>query len=340
MDTKQVRYAVVGLGHIAKGAILPAFGKPEAGRSKLAAIVSGDREKLKALGDQHRVEQRATYAEFDALCESGAIDAVYLALPNDQHRDFATRAASHKIHVLCEKPLALTVADSKAMIDAARVNKVKLMTAYRLHFEPANTAALKAIQEGRIGEPRYFSSNFSFQVQPPNLRLDGAHGGGTLWDIGVYCINTARRLFGSEPIEVMASRFNSGEARFQEVDEATSVILRFPKERSAIFTTSFGAASCMDWRVVGTEGTVHMEPSYNYRGALKYTLTANGKSEDLYFPGGDQFAPELAHFSECILEDREPGPNGEEGLRDVRVVLAALQSAEQRAAIRVTTSNV
>lgn len=340
METREVRYAVVGLGHIAKGAIVPAFGKPEAGRSKLAAIVSGDRSKLASIGDANKIDHRATYAEFDELCASGAIDAVYLALPNDQHRDFAVRAASHKIHVLCEKPLALTIADCTAMIDAARANKVKLMTAYRLHFEPATASALRAIQDGRIGEPRYFSSNFSFQVQAPNLRLDGAHGGGTLWDIGVYCINAARRLFGAEPIEVIASSFNNGEARFKEVDEATSVILRFPGEKSAVFTTSFGAVSCMDWRVVGTEGTVHMEPSYNYRGSLKYTLTAKGKSEDAYFPGGDQFAPELAHFSECILEDREPGPNGDEGLRDVNVVLAALRSAECKAAIRVTTLNV
>jgi glucose-fructose oxidoreductase len=313
--------------------VLPAF-KNAAG-ARLGAIVSGDRAKLASLGDEYGVERRATYDEYETLLKSGAIDAVYIALPNDQHRSYAVRAAEAGVHVLCEKPLAITVEDCRAMIDAANANKVKLMTAYRLHFEATNQQAIEAVRSGRIGDPRMFESAFSFQVNAPNLRLEAQHGGGTLWDIGVYCINAARHAFGAEPIEVSARSFNNGEPRFREVDEMTSVIMRFPGEKTATFTTSFGAESTAYFRVIGTKGTVHVEPAFGYRGELGWSLASGGKTEHFKNGPADQFAPELSHHARCIREDLPVGPDGEEGLKDVKVVLAALRSAATG-----TTSNV
>lgn len=322
----QIRFAVLGLGHISRSAVLPAFSKPEAGGAKLAAIVSGDRKKLDELGARFEVEHRATYDDFDALCASRKIDAIYIALPNDQHRTFAERAARHGVHVLCEKPLALSVEDCRAMIDACKANNVKLMTAYRLHYEPATIKAMQLIREGRIGDPRMFVSAFSFNVQPPNLRLEDAHGGGTLWDIGVYCVNAARHVFGGdEPIDVSCARFNNGEPRFSEIDEMSSVVLRFPKERSAIFTTSFGAVNSSFWRAIGTSGVLHMEPAFGYRSALKFRLN----EEEHAFGAVDQFALELAHFAECIRADKDP--QAEEGLKDVAVIRSLLTATKSSA---------
>jgi glucose-fructose oxidoreductase len=323
--TKEVRYAVVGLGHIAKGAILPAF-KNAAG-SKLAAIASGDVAKLKELGDRFDVEHRVRYEELDTVLNK--VDAVYIALPNTLHREYAVRAMNAGVHVLCEKPLATTLDDCRAMIDAARANSVKLMTAYRLSFEPANQNALALIHAGKIGEPRIFESAFSFQVNEPNLRLRGATGGGTMFDIGVYCINAARHVFGSEPLDVSARAFNNGEERFREIDGTTVTTLRFPGAKTASFTTSFGASSAGYWRVIGTTGMIHVEPAFAYRGERTLIATIDGRNETTTFPATDQFAPQLLHFSECIRENREPVPNGEEGRADVSVVQAAFASIRE-----------
>src|SRR6185436_5302980 len=198
----KVRYAVVGLGHIAQSAVLPGFENAKS-NSQLVALVSGDRAKQGRLGKRYQVESY-TYKDYDSLLKSGKIDAVYIALPNSMHREFAVRAARAGIHVLCEKPLAPTEADCRAIIQSCERNKVKLMTAYRLHFEPANLEAIQILRSGAIGEPRIFGSLFSFQVASGNIRLKSRDGGGTLYDIGTYCINAARYLFGEEPLEAWA----------------------------------------------------------------------------------------------------------------------------------------
>src|ERR1044072_991742 len=150
MPRKQVRYAVVGLGHIAQVAVLPAFGNARR-NSKLAAFVSGDPVKLAELGERYGVERRCSYEQYDELLKSGDIDAVYIALPNSLHAEYAVRAAQAGVHVLCEKPMAVTEAECELMARTARENKAKLMVAYRLHFERANLEAIEIARSGRIG---------------------------------------------------------------------------------------------------------------------------------------------------------------------------------------------
>ncbi|HYC78163.1 MAG TPA: Gfo/Idh/MocA family oxidoreductase, partial [Planctomycetota bacterium] len=235
---EKVRYAVVGQGYIAQAAILPAF--KHAKNSELAALVSDDPVKLRELGRKYDVAGLYDYRQYDQLLWSEEIDAVFIALPNDMHRDFSVRAAEAGVHVLCEKPMALSEEDCEAMIAAAEDHDVRLMIGYRLHFEEANLRAIEIVQNGEIGEPRYFSSCFSMQVEAGNIRVTAARGGGPLWDIGVYCINAARYLFRDEPIEVQAFAENNGEARFAETPEAVAATLRFPGARLASFVCSFG----------------------------------------------------------------------------------------------------
>jgi predicted dehydrogenase len=198
---EKVRYAVVGLGYIAQVAVLPAFTHSRE-NSKLAALVSGDPRKLKALSRKYNVEQTYSYEDFGECLKSGAVDAVYIALPNHMHRAYAESAAAAGVHVLCEKPMAFSEADCDAMIESAQNHGIKLMIAYRLHFERGNLEAIAVIKSGKIGEPRIFTSVFSQQVKKGNSRLKKDIGGGPLWDMGVYCINAARYLFGAEPVEV------------------------------------------------------------------------------------------------------------------------------------------
>jgi glucose-fructose oxidoreductase len=276
------------------------------------------------------VKVRFSYAQYEECLQSGLIDAVYIALPNHLHREYSERAARAGIHVLCEKPMAVTEEDCRSMIRTAEDNNVKLMVAYRLHFEEANLKAIDLVQSGKLGNPRLFNSVFTMTVKEGDIRLNPRElGGGTLYDIGIYCINAARYLFGAEPMEVVAFSANSGDRRFLQCEETTSAILRFPgRERIAAFTCSFGATDVSTYRVVGTEGELVMDPAYEYAGELKQRVTINGRSRERTFAKRDQFAPELINFSECILTGASPEPDGYEGLADVRVIRALYRSAD------------
>src|SRR5919107_774325 len=263
-NTKKVRYAVVGLGHISQVAVLPAFSHAQ--NSELTALISDDPEKLEKLGRRYRVKARYSYEQFDECLHSGAVDAVYIALPNHLHREYTERAARRGVHVLCEKPMAVTEDDCLSMIRVAEENGVKLMVAYRLHFEEANLKAIDLVQSGKLGDARLFDSVFTMQVKEGDIRLAPRElGGGTLYDIGIYCINAVRGIYGAEPMEVTAFSSNNGDPRFGQCEEMTSAILRFPgRERLASFTCSFGASDVASYRVVGSNGEILMEPTYEY----------------------------------------------------------------------------
>ena len=325
---EKVRYAVVGLGHIAQVAVLPAFAHAE--NSELTALVSDDPEKLEKLGRKYKVTGRYSYEQFEECLGSGTVDAVYIALPNHLHREYTERAARGGAHVLCEKPLAVTEEDCLSMIQVAEENQVKLMVAYRLHFEEANLKAIDLVQSGKLGDPRLFDSVFTMTVKDGDIRLNPREqGGGTLYDIGVYCINAVRNLFGAEPMEVVAFSANKGDERFLQCEETTSAILRFPgRERLATFTCSFGAADVSHYRVVGSKGQLVMDPAYEYAGELEQKITVDGRTRSKTFPKRDQFAPELISFSDCILNGNAPEPSGWEGLADVRIIRALYRSAD------------
>ena len=323
---KRVRYAVVGLGDIAQGAVLPSFANAKQ-NSELVALISDDPLKLRKLGGHYGVNDRLSYCDYEAYLRSGSVDAVYIALPNSMHRDFAVSAAHAGVHVLCEKPLALTEEECHEIIEACASHNVKLMTAYRLHFERANLESIQIVHSGKIGEPRIFQSLFTMQVKPGNIRLKKKLGGGTLYDIGIYCINAARYIFRDEPLEVFALSEKCGDRRFREIDEMTSATLRFPQNRIAEFTTSFGAADSAVFTVVGTKGLLKLSQAYEYSEKMEMEITIDGTTERREYALRDQFASELLHFSDCVLHNREPEPSGVEGLVDVHIIRSLYESA-------------
>ncbi|MCU1246849.1 MAG: putative glucose-fructose oxidoreductase oxidoreductase protein [Acidobacteria bacterium] len=326
--TKKVRYAVLGLGHIAQTAVLPAFAHAR-GSSVLAALISSDVAKLRTLGRKYGVERLYSYEQFDDCMTSGEIDALYIALPNHLHAEYTIQAAARGIHVLCEKPMAVTETECRSMIRACARNDVRLMVAYRLHFEKANLSTIQLVQSGKIGEARLFDSVFTMDVRQGNIRLRAETGGGTLYDIGIYCINAARNLFRDEPIEVWGAGARRDDPRFAEVEEMFSATLRFPGDRMANLICSFGAADCGEYRVVGTKGHVRLDPAYEYAADLKQYVTTGGEPRERVFAKRDQFAPELAYFSGCVQRGVEPEPSGWEGLADVRVIEALYRSASK-----------
>jgi glucose-fructose oxidoreductase len=323
-----VRFAVVGLGWIAQEDVLPAF--TLSGRHfELAALVSGDQKKREELGQKYGIKKVLGYEGYDDLLAGSDIDAVYIALPNRMHADFAIRAAKAGVHVLCEKPMAVTEEECQQMIAAAEASGVKLMIAYRLHFEEANMAAVEVVKSGKIGEPRFFSCAFSQQVKEGNIRLERREGYGPVMDMGVYPINAARYLFRSEPVSVLAtSQSLAGDARWNEVPEMTSVTMRFPGERLAQFIVSFNGESVGSYTVVGTKGAVKLEPGFSYASRIEMTVTVEGKEEKKSFRRSQQFGAEIEYFAKAILEGTAIEPDGLEGLADMRVVNAIAASAE------------
>jgi glucose-fructose oxidoreductase len=323
---------VVGLGHIAQVAMLPAFAHARR-NSRVTALVSDDRVKLKQLASRYGVEQTFSYDDYDACLEQ--VDAVYIALPNSMHAEYTIRAARAGVHVLCEKPMAVTVEECRRMIAACRRHRVRLMIAYRLHFEEINLRVVDLVRRGRIGQPKFFNSSFSMTVRAGDIRTKRDMGGGSLYDIGVYCINAARYLFRAEPRQVSAISVNDGGARLAEIDESTGALLRFEGERVAAFVTSFNATDVASYRIVGSKGHVRVEPAYEYAEGLEYELTIDGKTTRKRIGKRDQFAPQLLYFSDCILNNREPEPSGEEGMQDVRIVQALYRSAKTGRAVAI-----
>src|ERR1044071_3467289 len=325
LSSSRIRIAVVGLGHFAQAAVLPAI--EQLSDVALTALAAGSHHKLDELGRRYGVRALCAYDGLDQLLATGAVDAVYVAVPNDLHAEITLIAARHGVHVLCEKPMAPTEAECMQMIRACEQRRVKLMIAYRLHFEAANLVAVEIARGGEIGEPRLFSSVFSMQVRGGNVRTQPRRGAGPLYDIGIYCLNAARYLFRTEPVEVSAMKLAGRDPRFAAVDEAFAVTLRFPQDRVAQFTCSFGAHDRAHYQVIGTDGFLTLDNAYEY--ATEMTLHVNGKhgAKTRTFTKRDQIAAEIEYFAKCIREDLDPEPSGWEGLADVRILQAIQSSA-------------
>lgn len=330
---RKVRYAVVGLGDISQEAMLP--GIAHTGNSAVVALVTGDPLKAREVAQRYDVAHTCGYDGFDALLRSGTIDAIYLGTPNWRHAEFAVPALRAGIHVLCEKPLEVSVAKCWQILDAQAASTAKLMVAYRLHFEPSTLDTIDRIRGGEIGEPIAFSSFFAQMLDPANHRAKNGVLAGPLFDMGPYPINAARYLFGDEPEAVVsATATRHPEAGFGDLDDTVAVTLRFPGNRLAQFIVTYDANAIGTLLVAGTRGSIELKPAYGYGQPHEQVVTIGEKTKQTSFKATDQFGGEMRYFSDCILDDREPEPDAEEGLADLRViegVLEALESGREQA---------
>jgi glucose-fructose oxidoreductase len=317
--------AVIGQGHFAQAAVLPAIEQLE--DVELTALVSGSDHKLDELGAMYGVRTRVHYDDLDSLLASGSVDAVYIAVPNDLHAQMTLIAARHGVHVLCEKPMAPTEAECMQMIRACEQRRVKLMIGYRLHFQSANLVAVEIARGGELGDPRVFSSTNTMQIREGNTRVQPRRGAGPLWDIGIYCVNAARYLFRAEPLEVLAMKLSGRDHRFTSVDEAYAVTMRFPHERVAQFTCSYGAADRSHYELIGTEGFLTLENAYDYTAEMTMHVRGQHGDKTRTFEKRDQIAGEISYFARCIRDNVDPEPSGWEGVADVRILQAIHQSS-------------
>lgn len=326
----KVRYAVVGVGWIAQAAFMP--GVEHTGNSEMVALVSGHEEKAKEVGERYGITKHYSYDQMGELLRSGEIDAVYLATPNFDHVKLAVQTLEAGVHLLLEKPMAVSVEECEQIIAASEKSGAKLMVAYRLHHEPGTLKAIERVRKGEIGRVRFFNSSFSQPVSGQNHRAKHGFWAGPVPDMGPYPINTVRNLFGAEPIEVSATGVRTDE-RFN-FDDTVSVTLKFNKARIATAVMSYNGGDVDDYRIVGEKGDLYSNPAYQVGSSMEHELTINKKKSTESFKTTDHFGGELKYFSDCIIEDRHPEADGEEGMLDIRIIAAierALQTGQPQA---------
>ncbi len=331
---RKIGYCIIGLGRIADHFMR---GIQETGNSKVTALVSGHREKAEMIAGQYGVPKSSiyNYENMDQMRDNHSIDAVYVALPNSMHAEYTIRSAKAAKHVLCEKPMAVSVAEAQSMIDACKAANVKLMIGYRCHYETTNLRAVKLIRDGAIGQIQSIQSAFGFNCGAGEWRLDKVMaGGGPLMDVGIYCLNATRYLTGEEPASISAyAHTNSSDPRFRTVEENVTWNTKFPSGALATCNTTYGAPMDGYFRVYGSKGWLEVNPAFVY-GGLRLTAEYAGEGDkrvtlDEPNPEKDpsQFAKEADHFSNCVLHNQTPQSPGEEGLRDLQYIREIYKSA-------------
>ncbi|OKH54512.1 glucose-fructose oxidoreductase [Calothrix sp. HK-06] len=338
--TKRLGWAIVGLGKFATEQIIPSFA--ECKSSKLVAFVSGDKAKAEKYALSYGVNPKNiyNYQNYDSIRNNPEIDVIYIILPNGLHAEYTIRGLQAGKHLMCEKPMANTVQECQAMIDAAKKATRKLMIAYRAQYEPFNLAAIKYARSGQLGKLKLVTSDHGRNLDPKdpadrwrmNKKLAG---GGSLYDIGIYSLQAARYITGEEPIEINAMIYSTpGDARFREVEENVNFGLRFPGGTLANCSCSYGHSDVKRFQVFGSDATLELDPATDY---YRHRLIIKRKSgmEEPQIQEQNQFALEIDHFSQSIMENKQPKTPGEEGLQDVRLMNLIYEAARTGSTIKV-----
>jgi predicted dehydrogenase len=335
---KKLGWAIVGLGSLAINQILPAFAKCE--KSRVVAFVSGHPDKANKLALRYGVNSKNiyNYQNYDSIRDNPDVDVIYIVLPNGMHAEYTVRGLQAGKHVLSEKPMSRTPEECQQMIDAGKKANRKLMVAYRCRYEPYNREAIRIAQSGELGRTKVIVSEHGFNIgDPKQWRLNKElAGGGSLMDIGIYALNASRYLSGEEPTELTAMTYTTpGDVRFKEVEETINFQLRFPSGILANCSSSYGYDSQNRYRVVGTDGWVELEPATIYSG-LRMRVHRKNVLEEVQLPVRDHFALEMDHMSECVMENKEPLTPGEEGLRDLRIMMAIYEAGRTGKTVKLS----
>jgi predicted dehydrogenase len=334
---KRVGFAVVGLGAIAQGAVLPAF--RHAKRARLVALVGRDKGKAEKLARKYKAQEVYGAEEFGACLENPEVDAVYLATPQSEHLSATIAAARAGKHVLCEKPLAVTPEQSAEMVRVCEECGVQLMTAYRKYYEPSALHLKNLIQSGKLGKIDVINTSFSeLHVAGrsiPWLLDSKVAGGGPLMDLGVYCVNTSRWLVEEDPVEVSAHAWKKDLERFRDVEEGISFRMHFASGLVVQGTSTYSSAISSFVFVQGTKGWACLTPAFPFDEERRLTGKIGGKWFEKKSKVVDEFAPELDAFATAIQTKKAVEPDGRQGHWDMIILAAIYASARSGAPVSV-----
>ena len=336
-DSKPVGYAVVGLGSISEVAVLPAFQNSQ--KSKLVALVSHDQQRAEQLGAKFKVKNCYSYEDYDRCLNRADVEAVFIASVNSAHAEHTLRAAAAGKHVLCEKPMATSVTDCRSMVDACKARGVRLMIAYRKYFEPGSVALRQLAGSGRLGRLRHMYSTYTEIVDPGKARAwqlsQKLAGGGSLMDLGIYCVNTMRWLAGSDPIEASAYAWTDDSERFHEVEDSIAFRLTHAGGLVCQGTSSFSAVPASFVQLHGENGWAALNPAFAFDEERRLFGKIQGRWFEQKFNVVDEFVLEIDAFAECIRRGRDPEPDGMEGLRDMATIEAIYRSVRENRAVTI-----
>lgn len=315
--------ALVGLGGYAGGQLAPAL--LETKHCYLAGIVTGTPSKEKTWAEKYTIKQQNiyNYDNFDKIADNADIDIIYVVLPVALHKEFTIRAAKAGKHVICEKPMALSVADCQEMIDACKKANRLLSIGYRLHFEPFNQEMMRLGQQKIYGSLKEIdcANGFRYGGDPNAWRLKKSlAGGGGLMDMGVYAIQGARYTTGEEPIFVTAREEKTRPELFKEVDETIYFTLEFPSGCIAKGLSSYNM-NLNHLKATAAKGNFELSQAYRYGGMVGQTPEG-----PMNFPQINQQAAQMDDFALCIKNGKPTRVPGEMGLKDMKVVEAIYRS--------------
>ena len=318
---RKIRWGVLSTANIGRAVVIPAIQHSVNG--ELVAVAS--RESGRAREFAAKCGIPVNYGSYEALISAEDIDAVYIPLPNSLHEEWTVRAAEAGKHILCEKPMAMSAAECVAMEDAARRNGVKLMEAFMYRFHPRTQKVLESVRSRAIGDVRLIQSVFTFRVTDrADIRLQPDLGGGSLMDVGCYCVNVTRMVAAQEPIEVEA--YASWGAT--GVDEQLVGSLRFENGLLAQFECSLVLNRRELYQLIGTEGVFDVPAAFLPGTSNTIIRQQQGRSEMLHeVPGADEYRLMVEHFSSCVLNDEPPRYSATDAAANMRVIEALYRSA-------------
>jgi predicted dehydrogenase len=335
---RRLGFAIVGLGRLSLEEILPAFA--ECKLAKPTALVSGDAAKANQVAQQYGINPKSVYSyqNYDSLRNNPEVDIIYIVLPNGMHAEYTVRGAQAGKHILCEKPMANSVEECQQMINACKQANRKLMIAYRCQYEPHHRAMIQMIRGKELGTLKVIQAD-NGQNQGGDLsqwRLKRSlAGGGSLPDVGIYCLNAARYLTGEEPIEISAKIFTTpNDPRFREVEENVAFQMQFPSGVLAICSASYGYHRASRLRVFGSDAWGQLDPAFTYSGLqmmIGRKSQSNSMEENIIQvrrTEKNQFALEIDHMADCVIHNQTPHTPGEEGLQDQKLMALIYKAAQ------------
>jgi predicted dehydrogenase len=325
---RKLGVALVGLGKYSTGQLAPALQQTKLCR--LVGIVTGSPAKAAKWKEQYQLADKDiyNYKTFDRIVDNPDIDIVYVVTPNALHAEFAVRAAQAGKHVMCEKPMATTVADARRMIAASKKAGKKLSIGYRLHFEPHNQEMMRLGQKQAYGKiNKLLSDNgFRFNNDTPWRVSKSLAGGGPLMDMGIYSLQGCLYTKGQVPISVTA-KFDpkpAGEL-FREVEAGVSWQLQFGDGSTGDCHTSYAENLSGRLRAEAANGWFELQPAFGYGGLAGKTSQSPNV---LDLPNINQQAAQMDDFADCVINNKPTRVPGEMGLRDVQLLLAIYRAAE------------
>ncbi|MGZ8237871.1 MAG: Gfo/Idh/MocA family protein [Methylobacter sp.] len=334
-DISTLRWGILGAARVNER-LLPAI--VEASNAKLVAIASRRPGAASQTLAQYAPHQQGvqTYDNLDTLLDDPGVQAIYVPLANHEHAEWVLRAIERGKHVLCEKPMALTVADIEAIKAAAIAHKVTVMEGFMYRFHPQHARVQELIRLGTIGEIRSVRASYSFMMRPARIyRLAKSveHGGGAMWDIGCYAIHSARMFFDQTPVAVtaMAKYTESG------ADITTSGIIDFGEGQYAHFDFSFERARRSEYEIIGTKGGIKCHTVWQLPGDVPVISwwTEEGQQCEERLPPSNHFRLEIEHFSEYVLNGKKPLLSLDDAKANCQIIGAALQSAAQGRVVKL-----